>query len=198
MKSDRHNGHGSRHHDHPSETPDVSHIMNVDVTHEMSDVSTEGVLKFIIGLSIMTALTLALMWFLFNMLNSKSVMKDAEAPPGPMAMTEEERLPPEPRLQEAKGFGVKLESGQWVPLDAEHSAADPQAEYRVLRQQWDETLKNGKRDQAGNVVAVPIEEAMKKVLEGNALPTRPAENMGADAISIPTAASSGRISVRKQ
>src|SRR6266545_2789560 len=100
MSEIHHNGNhhpAHHHHGHPTETPDVSHIRNVDVTHELSDVSVEGVLKFIVGLTIMTAVTFGLMWAVFRVLNSEASKRDVQAPPGPMAMTEEERRPPEPR-----------------------------------------------------------------------------------------------------
>ncbi|MGH9881138.1 MAG: hypothetical protein ACRD6N_06850, partial [Pyrinomonadaceae bacterium] len=173
MSEIHHNGNhhpADHHHGHPTETPDVSHIRNVDVTHELSDVSVEGVLKFIVGLTIMTAVTLGLMWALFKVLNSEAAKKDVQAPPGPMARTEEERRPPEPRLQEAPGFGLKLETGQLVPLDSKHAPGQPQAEYRVLQEQWEETLEKGKTDPTGKLVALPIGEAMKKLLEGESLP----------------------------
>ena len=172
----------------------MSYIMNVDVTHEASDVNVEAIAKFIVALTIMTAVTCGLMWLLFNVLNRQAATKDAGAAPGPMARSEAERLPPEPRLQGAKGFGLKLETGEVIDLESVTVPGQPQAEYRVLRQQWEETLQNGKTDANGKLVAIPIQEAMKKVLETNALPLR--QQNGEEAISIPTAASSGRISAK--
>lgn len=182
-----HNGEG---HGHITETPDVSHIKNVDVTHEASDVNISGIVKFVVGLTVFGIVIQFLLWGMFNFLSAQQQKK--EPPPGPMAMTEQERLPPEPRLQAAKGFGVKLENGQWVPLENR----EPQAEYRVLREQWEQTLKEGARDQSGKVVGLPIDQAMQKVI-GN-LPSRTHdlseeranEDYGGD---IPTAASSGRM-----
>jgi hypothetical protein len=158
-------------------------------------------MKFIVGLTVLTAVTFGLMWVLFRVLNSQASKKDIQAPPGPMAMTEAERQPPEPRLQEAPGFGLTLDSGQRIPLDAHTAPGQPQREYRLLRQQWDETLKNGRTDGSGKPVAVPIEEAIKKIVEGNALTVRPeAKNANPDdyGINVPTAASSGRVMEKKQ
>src|SRR5256714_1489 len=124
---------------HITETPDVSHIKNVDVTHEASDVNISGIVKFVVGLTIFGIVIQVLVWGMFNFLNAQ---QQKGPRPGPMAMTEQERLPPEPRLQAAKGFGVKLENGQWVPLDNR----EPQAEYRVLRDQWEQTLNEGAKD----------------------------------------------------
>jgi hypothetical protein len=185
-----HNGNGNDDR-HVTETPDVSHIKNPDVMHEASDVSVSGVAKFVGALTVLGVVVFLLMWGLFRFLYEQEETK--EAPPGPMAMTGQERLPPLPRLQAARGFGVTLENGQWVPLENR----EPEAEYRVLREQWERILTEGARDQSGNVVALPIEQAMEKVV---GLPSRVkkiseegpgwrAEDYGLDP---PTAASSGR------
>ena len=117
---------------HRTETPDVSHIRNVEVTHEASDVSVRGVLTFVVVLTLSTAAICVGMWLLFRYFNAQA----AKAPqPGPMAFTEkEDRLPHGVRLQAAPGFRVELENGQKVPLEN----SEPQAEYQVLRKQWEE------------------------------------------------------------
>jgi hypothetical protein len=188
-------GHKGNGHRHTTETPDVSHLRNVDVTHELSDVNVPGILKFVVGLVVMTVAIYILMYFLFGFFNAQEVKKEGETPPGPMAMTEKESLPPEPRLQVARGFEVKLENGKMVDLQNR----PPEAEYRVLKDEWIRVLNEGPKDQSGNSVGLPIEQAMKKVLEGQGLPHRPqgtAEELSDDTISPPTTASSGRVSVR--
>ena len=54
---EKHKGNG-----HKTETPDVSHIRNVEVTHEASDVSVRGVLTFVVVLTIATATVCLGMW----------------------------------------------------------------------------------------------------------------------------------------
>ncbi|HEY2975191.1 MAG TPA: hypothetical protein VGJ48_21930 [Pyrinomonadaceae bacterium] len=187
------NGHDPRH---VTETPDVSHIKNPDVTHEASDVSVAGVAKFVVALTALGIVVFVLMWGMFRFMYAQETEKEPD--PGPMAMSPQERLPPAPRLQAAPGFGVKLEDGQWVPLEKR----EPEAEYRVLREQWERDL-NCSIEQAPNVRAgcVPIDQAMQKVLglssrvktiseEG---PGWRAEDYGIDP---PTAASSGRVTER--
>ena len=176
---------------HGTETPDVSHLKNLDVTHEASDVSVGGILKFVVGLTIFGAVVFVLMWGMFRLL---SAQEDKEPPPGPMAMTEEERLPPAPRLQATRGFGVKLENGEWVNLENR----EPEAEYRVLREQWERDLKCG-GEEAPPVAAigcVPIDQAMEKVLTAG-LPSRKQGNAsigtGDSSLNLPTAESSGRV-----
>jgi hypothetical protein len=186
-------GHKGNGHGHMTETPDVSHVRNVDVTHELSDVNVPGILKFVGALVVMTVVVYVLMWLLFGFFNAQGVRKEGEAPPGPMAMTEQESLPPQPRLQAAKGFEVKLENGEIVKLENR----EPQAEYRVLKEQWDLVLKEGPKDQSGNPTGLPIEQAMQRVVEGQGLPSRPqqgtSQQMTEDSIGTPTAASSGRV-----
>ncbi|MBA3355134.1 MAG: hypothetical protein H0U18_04185 [Pyrinomonadaceae bacterium] len=183
-------GHKGNGHGHVTETPDVSHVRNVDVTHELSDVNVPGILKFVGALVLMTVVVYVLMYLLFGFFNAQEARKESEAPPGPMAMTEQESLPPEPRLQAAKGFGVKLENGEWVTLEKR----EPQAEYRVVKKQWDLVLKEGPKDQSGNSAGLPIEQAMQKVLEGQGLPSRPPTPQEMTDFYTPTAASSGRVS----
>jgi hypothetical protein len=203
MSKNGQNKHKGNGHGHVTETPDVSHIKNPDVTHEMSDVNINAILKFVLALSVLTVAVLGLMLLLFNVFEAQSSKRDLQAPPGPMAMTEEERRPPEPRLQAAKGFGVKLENGQWVDLESDRVPSQPQAEYRVLLQQWQRMLHSGKYRETDTTAALPIEEAMKKVQEDGSLRSRPPTNGKADwtdyAINMPTASSSGRtIEKRKE
>ena len=64
----------------------------------------------------------------------------------------------------------------------------------MLRQQWEENLKTGLKDQSGNVVGMPIDKAMERVVS-EGLPSSikgPGGKLTDYAISMPTAASSGR------
>jgi len=182
MERSKHNGNG---HDrlHVTETPDVSHIKNLDVTHEASDVDVAGVLKFVIALSILGVAVVVLMWAMFRFLYAQA---EKEPNPGPMAMKPEERLPPDPRLQAAKGFGVKLETGEWVNLENR----EPEAEYRVLREQWERQLNCKSMEGNTSANCTPIEAAIDKLLEGGTLKTRASQ---AEDTSEPSAWSSGRM-----
>ena len=172
---------------HRTETPDVSHIRNVEVTHETSDVNVRAVVTFIVVLTISAIAVHIGVYLLFEYFNRQ----EAKAPkPGPMALTKDERLPPEPRLQAARGFGVVLEDGKKENLELKA----PQAEYRVLRQQWEENLKTGLKDQSGNVVGLPIDTAIDKVVSAGLASTvkEPDKKLSDFAIGMPTASSSGR------
>lgn len=176
---------------HKTETPDVSHIRNEEVIHEYSDVNISGIFTFGIALAIGTIAVAVGMWLLLRYFQAQ----DAKDPqPGPMALQQNERLPPEPRLQGAPGFGVALENGQVVKLELR----EPQAEFRQLRLQWEEALRIGGRDQSGNVVGMPIDEAIKAVVTQLPARTKEAPTKLEDyAISVPTAASSGRMTEKR-
>ena len=161
---------------HVTETPDVSYIKNVDVTHEASDVYIGGIARFVVGLTVLTIAVFILMWGLFRMFETRT----KEPPRSPMAFTDQERLPPEPRLQGAPGFAEELEK-QSKPAKAEEPAAnhvrepggpkDPLWEIRVLRQHWNDVLERGPVDQNGQRYGMPIEKAKEEILK-QGLPVR--------------------------
>lgn len=207
------NGHSGNGQKHVTETPDVSHIKNIDVTHETSDVSVSALLKFVLALTLMTVVVYVLMWGLFRFFNRQA---EKEPAPGPMALSKEERLPPEPRLQAAKGFRVKLENGQTVDLDLKA----PEAEYLVVRDQWERQLKCESTTEGDSLTivdtpstghgtphsgasanpkrlpgCVPINEAIQKLLEQGQLSRT---DGSAQDVAPPTAASSGRLTEKAQ
>src|SRR5215510_7739744 len=98
---------------HKTETPDVSHIRNVEVTHETSDVSVSGVMAFVAALLIAGIAIHLGVWVMFKYFTAQQTK---EPGPGPMALKAAERLPPEPRLQAAPGFRIVLENGQEIGL----------------------------------------------------------------------------------
>lgn len=177
---------------HKTETPDVSHIRNVEVTHETSDINVRGVLWFVLVLTIATIVISLGMWQLFRYYEAQQAK---EPQPGPMALKPEERLPPEPRLQSAPGFELTLEDGRKVSLERR----EPQAEYRELHRQWEENLQSGLKDSNGNVVGIPIDKAIDKVVADSYNPNSSVAPLKLNeyAITMPTAASSGRETEKK-
>ena len=159
--------------EHVTETPDVSYIKNVDVTHEVSDVYISGIAKFVVGLSILMIASFLLMWGMFRVFDAR--IKEPKR--SPMALGDKERLPPEPRLQGAPGFGDGLEknpstesgaiAGERLP-----TPKDPLFEMRVLREKWEKDLKEGPVDQNGKRYGMPIERAKEEILK-QGLPARP-------------------------
>ena len=167
----------SKHKDHVTETPDVSHIKNVDVTHEDSDVYISAIAKFAIGLFVLMVASFFLMWVLFRALESKT----EEPPASPMALGEKERLPPKPRLQGAPGFAEDLEKKAPASKKEEAGPAitigelqpkDPLWEIKILREDWSDVLEHGPVDQSGKRYGMPIEKAKEEILK-QGLPSRP-------------------------
>jgi hypothetical protein len=159
---------------HTTETPDASHIKNIDVTHEVSDVYIGGIAKFVIGLFVLIVVSFVLMWAMFRILQSQPV--EGEKPRSPMARSEQDRLPPEPRLQSAPGFGEQLqktasqEKENGVTVSKQNTAnapvgKDPLWEIRVLRVQWEDVLAHGPTDANGKRYGMPIEQAKQEVLK---------------------------------
>ena len=161
--------------DHVTETPDVSYINNVDVTHEASDVYIAGIARFVVGLSVLTVAVFLLMWGLFQMFEARA----KEPPRSPMALSDKERLPPEPRLQGAPGFAEEMEKkGETVKTEEPAAPAansgkpkDPLWEIKILREHWKDVLERGPVDQNGRRYGMPIEKAKEEILK-QGLPVR--------------------------
>ncbi len=157
---------------HVTETPDVSYIKNIDVTHEMSDVHVPAITKFVLALAALMVFSFLLVWGVFRMFNSQIV----EPPRSPMALSEKDRLPPEPRLQGAPGFADELEKAGQAgkekrgvqPNEVTNKAPAPKGplwEIQILREQWDYVLKNGPVDENGQRFGMPIEQAKEEALK---------------------------------
>lgn len=145
------------------ETPDVSYISNPDVSHEGSDVSVGPILKFVFGLLVFAVIVHLAMWLMFNYLEKRETA--AERRPSPLARQGEERLPPEPRLQLAPGFGVTQENGERIDLSngIAGQQKQPQSEYWTVRDEWARELNNyGWADETSGSVRIPIDDAIRK------------------------------------
>lgn len=157
--------------------------------YERNIIGLRGIIYFGIGLFLLIVITFGLMLFLQNVLEEQAVTTDEENR-NPMLMSERERLPPEPRLQAAPGFGVDSETGR-VNLELKH----PQAEWEVLQEQYKETWEKGEKAPDGTIVALPIDQAKQKFLEqkSGAAGGAPNQNIIDEARSIISDSSSGRV-----
>src|SRR5436853_5636454 len=135
---------------HITETPDTSHIKNIDVTHEVSDVYVGGIAKFTAGLVVLMIASFLIVWGMFRALSSRIT----EAPRSPMALSEKDRLPPEPRLQGAPGFAEELEKAAQaknankteVSNEIKNFAPPPKDsmwQIRMVHDNWSDVSKNG-------------------------------------------------------
>ena len=136
-------------------------FVNYDRTYESNVIGLRGVVYFAVGLFLLIVITFGLMYFLLNVMADQSAAEKGAK--SPMAMSPQENLPPEPRLQAAPGYGVDTVNGR---VNLELKA--PQSEYRELRDQWEKQWKNGQKDlKTGTVMSLPIEDAKNKLLQEN-------------------------------
>ncbi|MFT3746338.1 MAG: hypothetical protein QM785_18860 [Pyrinomonadaceae bacterium] len=134
--------------------------VDLNKPYEENEIQMKGIIGFAAGLFLLIVITFGLMWAFLNVL--KDYSKEGQVK-NPMAMSEKERLPPEPRLQAAPGFGVESEKG-WVNMEL----GAPQAEYRELHKQWLKTWEEGSKDaKTGMVTMMPIDAAKEKLLSQN-------------------------------
>ena len=159
---------------HLTETPDTSHIKNIDVTHEKSDVDVGSIAKFVVALLVLTIATHIGLWGMFRMLQRYETQAEQVQHRSPLAPAADERRPPEPRLQSAPGFAESLEKA--APGQHEErrfqttnqgldTPKDPLWEIRVLRKQWNHVLEHGPTDERGQRFGMPIEQAKDEVLK---------------------------------
>jgi hypothetical protein len=156
-----------------TETPDISYIKNVDVTHEVSDVYISGIARFVVALSILMIGSFLLVWGMFRVFDAR--IKEPQR--SPMALSDKERLPPEPRLQGAPGFGEGLEKTATTESGAIAGAGPDQPksplwEIKAVRDQWNDVLEHGPIDKDGKRYGMPIERAKEEILK-QGLPARP-------------------------
>ncbi|MDQ3181815.1 MAG: hypothetical protein M3Q33_15030 [Acidobacteriota bacterium] len=165
-------------------------FIDYDKPYETNLIGVRGVIYFGVGLFILVVITFGLMFFLQNIMEEQTLENDAKDS-NPMTMNEQERLPPEPRLQAAPGFGVDSSQGR---VNLELKA--PQSEYRELRQQWEKNWADGQKDpKTGTIITLPIEEAKKKFLEENVKAATGADALKAfdESHSIVSYSSAGRL-----
>lgn len=164
-------------------------VVDLDKSYEENEIGLKGVIYFGVGLFLLIVISFALMWALMGVLEKYDAqMKTSN---NPMMKSEIDKLPPEPRLQGAPGFGVQSENG-FINLER----TLPQAEYWELEKQWKELWEKGQVDKTtGTVIAMPIEEAKAKLLESG-IPAKSGpevENLAVESRRILSDASSGRV-----
>ncbi|MCO6510748.1 MAG: hypothetical protein J5I65_08135 [Aridibacter famidurans] len=167
-------------------------IVDASRGYEENTIDARLILYFTGGLFLLIVITFGLMWlFQYWVLEPQWKASDDERRL-PMALDKEGRLPPEPRLQSAPGFGVDSPNGR-VNLELR----EPQAEYRELLKQWQDEWENGQKDpQTGTVVNLSIEAAKEKVLNDGMIKARTEEESKAavkEAGTFYSASSAGRL-----
>lgn len=133
-------------------------FVDFDKPYEQNVVGLRGVVYFAVGLFLLVVITFGLMWLLLNVLDDQAQQTD-DTERNPMQLSEKDRLPPEPRLQGAPGFGVETKNGR-VNLELRN----PQAEWETMQEVNQDIWEHGKSEN-GTYTVLPIEEAKKKLLE---------------------------------
>ena len=167
-------------------------FVNYEQGYERNVIGMKGIVYFGVGIFLLMVVSFGLMWILQNVLedNAKAT-KDNNSP---MMMNDKERLPPEPRLQAAPGFGVDSAKGR-VNLELK----PPQSEYRELRKMWEENWANGQKDAAtGTVVTLGINDAKAKLLAQNAGVAQPTSEAIDKSRMIISDSSAGRVASEKR
>ncbi|MDQ3089280.1 MAG: hypothetical protein M3Q78_11895 [Acidobacteriota bacterium] len=170
-------------------------FVDFDKAYETNLIGLRGVIYFGIGLFLLIVVTFGLMFFLQQVMEEQVAESDLKQP-NPMTMDGVERLPPEPRLQGAPGFGVQSPQG-FINLELQ----TPQAEYRELQRQWEKTWAEGQKDaMTGTVITLPIEEAKKRLLAENvkAATGVDAQKTADESQSIVSYSSAGRLASDKR
>lgn len=139
-------------------------FVDFEKPYEQNVIGLSGIVYFSIGLVFLIVVAFGLMWALKSVLEDYAVEKD-RTNANPLMLKDNERLPPEPRLQAAPGFWVDGPNGR-VNLELQI----PQAEYRTLQGIWNKELAEGQKGANGAVVTLPINDAKAKLLEGNSAP----------------------------
>jgi hypothetical protein len=120
---------------------------NPEVAHEASDVNVGAILRYGAGLLLVGAIVHLFLWWLMGIYEGQH--QRAQTQVFPMAVGQQDRRPPEPRLQD-----------------------NPQQELRDLRAKQEGLLNGyGWVNKEGGVARIPIEEAMRMVVE-KGLPVR--------------------------
>jgi hypothetical protein len=122
-------------------------MADTSVGHERTDVNIRAVLGFGAGLFVAAILIQFMVWLLFLYFSGREAAR--VAPEYPLAVGEQTRVPPEPRLQ-----------------------TNPREDLRTLRAREDSLLTSyGWVDRTAGVVRIPIDEAIKLTVQ-RGLPVR--------------------------
>lgn len=162
--------------------------------YEKNEIELKGIVITVIALFVTCVVSFWLMWVLQGYMEASWTEAD-KMNASPRGLKPEEKLPPEPRLQGAPGFGVDSPTGR-INLELKH----PQAEMEELNKIWAKEEAEGQKvvkDGKETIVTLPIADAKKKMLEQGVKAT--ADGKGFDeATAYYSGASSGRMASEKR
>lgn len=170
-----------------------SHGKKVDIDlskgYEKNEIQLKGIVLTTIALFLTCVVSFFLMWVLQNQLEDYWVQEEKKVAT-PMDRTSEEKLPPEPRLQAAPGFGIDSPKGR-INLELQR----PQAEWEELQKLWAIEEKEGQKVVANGketVITLPIAEAKKQLLAQGKASGEEIKKLKSETDIYYTAATSGR------
>ncbi len=165
--------------------------------YEKNEIQLGGIITTVVALFIACVISFWLMWVLQSYMEASWAETDKQNV-SPLALKPEEKLPPEPRLQGAPGFGVDSPTGR-LNLELKR----PQAEMEELQKIWAKEEKEGQKvikDGKETVITMPIAEAKKKLLEEGvkAVAAENGKKVLDETDSYHTGANSGRSALAKR
>jgi hypothetical protein len=171
--------------------------VEIDVSkgYEKNEIQLRGIIVTVIALFLTCVVSFWLMYVLQN--EMERYWADSEKQnASPMSLDSKDKLPPEPRLQSAPGFGVDSPKGR-INLELKH----PQAEWEELQKIWNKEAEEGQKVVANGqetIVTLPIEAAKKRLLEEGVKTVAPEQGKAAfeEAKAYTSEASAGRKSAK--
>ncbi len=116
-------------------------FVDFDKPYETNTIGMRGIIYFGVGLFILIVITFGLMWYLEKVMEDQANDRDIKEKNLMMEnVSKEDRLPPEPRLQAAPGFGVG-EGKDRVNLELQA----PASEYQEVSKRWKKIEMEGQR-----------------------------------------------------
>lgn len=120
------------------------------------DINVRAVAYTVVGLALLVAISMVLMWWLGKDLKREEIAADPA--PSPIPEATGRQIPPEPRLQGAPGSAFAERQGS------------PELEMRQMRAEEERVLDGyGWVDQAAGVARIPVERAVE-ILAAHGLP----------------------------
>ncbi len=170
--------------------------VEIDVSkgYEKNEIQLRGIIVTTVALFLTCAISFWLMNVLQNYMEASWAETDKQNM-RPLGLSPEEKLPPEPRLQAAPGFGVDGPKGR-INLELKR----PQAEWEELQKIWAAQEADGQKvfkDGKETIVTMPLADAKKKLLEQGVKAATDGKAMD-EAIGYYSGASAGRMASEKR
>ncbi|HRH45692.1 MAG TPA: hypothetical protein PKY82_28890 [Pyrinomonadaceae bacterium] len=162
--------------------------------YEKNEIQLGGIVVTVIALFLTCVVSFWLMYILQNYMEASWTESEKQTA-NPMERSSKDKLPPEPRLQAAPGFGVDSPKGR-INLELK----PPQAEWQELQKIWKDQTENGQKvveNGKETVITLPIAEAKKQLL-AQGVKGASDEKAIDEAISIYSGASAGRVASEKR